>query len=230
MITFADLKETIVKYHRLMISGKFEWKTSSDSEPEEVEDSLYAVFDFRVFDVKNEDGTKKEELMGWRLKLLHGTIGICSFHHFTKPWFYERTMVIKCFVLALLEHRLYKTVFVLMLDHMKDPRCVVGLVSELEHVKRQSSLLMDLITKCAECGFAEPLDAIINYNWEKLFKDNEKLVDDIASDSFGVQSWLFFNIDTLINCSIENNHTECTAILLRWKQDNVLLREGDIEL
>jgi hypothetical protein len=89
---------------------------------------------------------------------------------------------------------------------------------------------MDLITKCAECGFAEPLDAIINYKWEELFKDNEKLVDNIASGSFGVQSWLFFNIETLINCAIENNHTECVAILLRWKKDNVLIREGDMSL
>ena len=230
MTTFADLKETIVKYHRLMISSKYDWETLSGSEPEEVKDSLYAVLDFGLWDTRNEDGTKKEEITGWRLQLLHGTICICSFHHFAKPWFYEQNVIIKCFVLALLEHRLYKTAFVLMLDHMKDPRCVVDLISQLEHNKRLSSFLMDLITRCAECGFAEPLDAIINYKWEELFKDNEKLVDNIASDSFGVQSWLFFNIDTLINCAIDNNHTECTAILLRWKQDNVLLRGGDMKL
>ena len=229
MTTFADLKETIVKYHRLMISRKFEWKTSSNSESKEVKDSLYAVFDFGALYVKNEDGTK-EELMGWRLRLLHGTIGICSFHHFTKPWFYERTMIIKCFILALLEHNLCKSAFALILEHMKDRRCVVDIIITDNNITRVSSFLFDLISYCVEHGFATPLGNIINYEWEGVFKQNESLMDDISISSFGVQSWLFFNIDTLINCSIENNHTECTAILLRWKQDNVLLRGGNMEL
>ena len=229
MITFADLKETIVKYHRLMISRKFEWKTSSDSELEEVEDSLYALFDFGALYVKNEDGTR-EGLMGWRLELLHGTIGICSSHHFTKPQFYEWTMVIKCFVLALLEHNLCKSAFALMLVHMKDPRCIVDIIMKDNNTTRVSYFLFDLISYCVEHGFATPLGNIINYEWEGVFKQNEALMDNISISSFGVQSWLFFNIETLINCASENNNTECTAILLRWKQDNVLLRGGDMEL
>ena len=230
MTTFADLKESIIKYHKLMISSKHDWKSLSGSEPEEVKDALYAVLDFGLWDIRNEDGTTKEEITGWRLTLIHGTICIESFHKFTKPWFYERAMVIKCFVLALLEYGLYKTAFVVMLDHMKDVRSVVDLISERERNKRLSSFLFDLISKCAECGFAEPLDAIINYKWEELFKDNERLVDNISSGSFGVYNWLFFNIDTLLSIAAEHNNTECTAILLRWKKDNVLVQGRNIEL
>lgn len=229
MITFTDLKETIVKYHRLIISSTFEWKTSSDNELEEVEDSLYALLNFETLYVKNEDGTK-EGLMGWRLKLLHGTIGICSFHPFTKPWFYERTMIIKCFVLTLLEHNLCKSAFALMLEHMKSPNCVVDIILKDNNITRVSSFLFDLISYCVERGFATPLGNIINYEWEGVFKQNESLTDNVSISSFGVQSWLFFNIETLINCASENNHTECTAILLRWKKNNVLLQGGDMEL
>lgn len=230
MTTFADLKESIIKYHKLMISSKYDWKSLSGSEPNEVKDALYAVLDFGLWDTRNEDGTKKEELTGWRLVLLYGTICICSFHGFKRPWFYERSMVIKCFVLALLEHNLCKSAFTLMLEHMKDSRCVVDIIMEANNTKRVSSFLLDLISYCVEHGFATPLENIINYEWEGLFKQNEALTDNISISSFGVQRWLFSNIETLINCASENNHVECTAILLRWKKDNVLIREGDMLL
>ena len=230
MITFADLKESIIKYHKLMISSNYDWKSLSGSEPEEVKDTLYGVLDFGLWDTRNEDGTIKEEITGWRLQLMYGTICIESLHRFAQPWFYERTMIINCFVLALLERRLYKTAFVIILDHMKDAESFVDLISEREHTKRLSSFMFDLISKCAECGFAEPLDAIINYEWEKLFMDNEKLVDNISSSSFGVHIWLFFNIDTLLSIATGNNNTECAAILLRWKKDNVLTQGGNMSL
>ena len=86
MITFADLQKTIVEYHQLLISRKYEWNTLSGSEPEVVNDSLHSVLDFGLWDVKNEDGTTKEELTGWKLHLLNGTICIDScFHQYTKP-------------------------------------------------------------------------------------------------------------------------------------------------
>ena len=230
MITFADLKETIVKYHEFVISRKFEWSTLSGSEPEEVKDSLHSVLDFGSWDVKNEDGTTKEELTGWRLHLLNGTICVASFHRFTKPWFYEQTFVLKCFVLALLEHNLCKSAFALMLEHMKNPRCVVDVIIKENNATYVSSFLLDLIGYCVEHGLATPLENIINYEWESLFKQNEALTNNISISSFGVQSWLFFNIETLINCASENNHAECTAILLRWKKDNVLVQGGDMTL
>lgn len=230
MTTFADLKETIVKYHKLVISSKHDWKTLSGSEPEEVKDALYAVLNFGLWDTMNEDGTTKEELTGWRLHLLNGTICIDSLHEFTKPWFYEETFVLKCFILALLEHNLCKSVFTLMLEYMKDPRCVVDIIMKENNGTRVSSFLFDLISYCVEHGFAIPLGNIINYEWEGLFKQNEALTDNISISSFGVQSWLFFNIETLINCANENNHTECTVILLRWKKDNVLVQGVDMTL
>lgn len=135
-------------------------------------------------------------------------------------WFYEETFVLKCFVLALLEHNLCKSAFALMLEHMKNPRCAVDVIIKENNTTRVSSFLFDLISLCVERGFAIPLENIINYEWESLFKQNETLTDNISISSFGVQNWLFFNIETLINCASENNHTECTAILLRWKKEH----------
>ena len=226
MTTFADLQKTIVKYHQLLISQKYEWETLCGSEHEIVQDSVYAIFDFGIWDIKNEDGVTKDELTGWRLHLLHGTICIGSYHQYKTPWFCEQTLVFKCFILALLEHRLYKTTFAILLEHMKDSRCVVDLISELEQTKRVAHFLFGLINRCVELNFAEPLDAIINYKWENLFKDYETMTGNISADSFNVYNWMYFAVDSLLNIAVQTNHTECTAILLRWKNDNIFITEG----
>lgn len=227
---FADLKETVVEYARLFVNSKRGWKVLSGCEPNEAVDSLNTILDFGPWDVQTESG-ETESIVGWRLHMLNGTICLEKFRNSEIPWAFDRSIGARCFLSALLEHQLYKSAFAIMVDQIRETKLHVDFIHENGIPKRRSNILRNLIPLCISHGLVNALNSIINYNWKRLFLDNTPMISNISFETFDIYGYMYKYIDELIEESIESNQPECTAVLLRWKNDNVFIsEEGDMML